>query len=761
MWAMAGLVMLVAVFLGSALRVGIHPVVDFMLGTLAILALAALCSAGTAVAIALGRPLAGLFSRRAVLLIAGAAGAMMIIAAMMLPLIVPFFLLLLAGGGVAGAASGGGFGSASMPKKAVMVVAGAGVCVAAVVFVYGMLSRGTDDHLIEFIADPVQVDRIGADDPSQPGPFTVSTLTYGSGTDKRRSEFGENADLTTEPVDATKLVKGSEGWRMKLRHRFWGFDFSSFPVNGRVWYPEGDGPFPLVLCVHGNHGMEEYSDPGYAYLGELLASRGFIFVSVDENFFNGSWRGGLTTENDGRGWMMLQHLRVWRKWNQTAGHTFESRVAMDRIALIGHSRGGEAAAIAGAFNRLSHYPDDATLAFDFGFGIRSIVAIAPSDGQYEPADRPTPLSDVSYLVIQGAHDQDVMTFMGARQYRRVNLGDDGYHFKASVYSYRSNHGQFNTVWGDTDYPFPASLVLNRKPLLTGDQQRRVGSLYIAAFLEATLNDRQEYVRVFRDHRCVAHALPDDFFITRFQDTTFRRLADFEDDVDVTTGSIDGVRIEGSELAVWREEHQSFRKFGSKKNGIAVVGWRAPDHEHSPDDIRPARYALHLTPDTAAELRITAESSLVFALADIGKTPPDPDEDEKGEVDDRSGGDASGKDKAEDDGETEDDDAPKQPLDLTLELTTADGIRSSLVLGEVRRVQVPLDSQLTKLPFEDKIFGPAWEPTLQTFEVPMSAFVEAVPDFDPTVLTSISFVFDQSPEGVIFLDDIGFAEPFTR
>ena len=47
-----------------------------------------------------------------------------------------------------------------------------------------------------------------------------------------------------------------------------------------------EGLFPLVLIVHGNHLMNDYSDPGYEYLGKLLASKGYIFVSVDENFLN-------------------------------------------------------------------------------------------------------------------------------------------------------------------------------------------------------------------------------------------------------------------------------------------------------------------------------------------------------------------------------------------------------------------------------------------------------------------------------------------
>ncbi len=63
----------------------------------------------------------------------------------------------------------------------------------------------------------------------------------------------------------------------------------ALPLNARVWYPGGKGPFPLVLIVHGNHADRDFSDPGYEYLGRLMASRGFIFASVDENFLNGAW----------------------------------------------------------------------------------------------------------------------------------------------------------------------------------------------------------------------------------------------------------------------------------------------------------------------------------------------------------------------------------------------------------------------------------------------------------------------------------------
>ncbi len=107
-----------------------------------------------------------------------------------------------------------------------------------------LASKGSDRHLTEFKEGPSQVAPLSASDPSLPGPFKVRTLTYGSGTDKHRPEFGQKAALKTESVDATTFIKNNKGWKMKVRHWYWGFDFKRFPLNGRVWYPEGDGHSP-------------------------------------------------------------------------------------------------------------------------------------------------------------------------------------------------------------------------------------------------------------------------------------------------------------------------------------------------------------------------------------------------------------------------------------------------------------------------------------------------------------------------------------
>ena len=616
-----------------------------------------------------------------------------------------------------------------------------------------MLGRGSTDHLIKTPSPDPSIQALTVSNPSRPGPHTVLTLTYGSEKNKRRPEFGVNADLKTESVDATPFVKNNKGWKVKLRHWYWGFDFSEFPVNGTVWYPQGDGPFPLVLIVHGNHKMQEFSDPGYAYLGELMASRGFIFVSVDENFFNGAFMSGLTQENDGRGWMLLQHLKVWREWNGLPGHLFHGKVDMDNIGLIGHSRGGEAAAIAAAFNRLSFYPDDATIRFDFGFNIKAVIAIAPSDQQYKPTGRPTPLENVNYLVLQGAHDADVSIFMGARQYNRVRFTDPGYRFKATLYSYRSNHGQFNTVWGDSDWGRPMGFFLNRNALLSGEEQRRLGKVYMSAFLEAALHGKDEYIALFRDHRGAADWLPSDIYINRFEDSSFQVLCDFEEDVDVTTGTLAGTSLGQKDLAVWREFDLKTRSRSTKQDNAVALGWRGPAEdrvgekaphfevvlpEALPDDVRPSRSSL-----------------LVFSMCDADEKVPEPDDEEMSDEDNTEEAEAKEEEEPRD-ADKDEQEERVEPPELSIVLEDGRGIAVSLPLARFRPVPPVIKSRFTRIGGGNKRFGKPYEPTLQTFELPLSEFVDQNPDFDPETIRLIRFVFDRGREGVIVLDRIGFA-----
>src|SRR5262245_28926159 len=117
----------------------------------------------------------------------------------------------------------------------------------------------------------------------------------------------------------------------------WPFPNTSVPLNGHVCIPRGRGPFPLMIFVHGNHNPFENSTPGYLYLCQLLASHGVIAATIDCNFLNG----GNFGENDGRAIVHLEHVKQFRTWNDTAGHRLQSKVDLNRIILVGHSRGGE------------------------------------------------------------------------------------------------------------------------------------------------------------------------------------------------------------------------------------------------------------------------------------------------------------------------------------------------------------------------------------------------------------------------------------
>src|SRR5699024_10060677 len=144
------------------------------------------------------------------------------------------------------------------------------------------------------------------ENPAQKGSYNYSFFTYGSGQDVHREEFGKDVDQITPTVDASHFITK---WG-KDREAFWKFGPSQLPINGRVLFPEGQGSFPIILMVHGNHTMEYFSTSGYDYLGELLASRGFIAISVDEDFINYSNAYGIPNDNYKlRAYMILEHIQ--------------------------------------------------------------------------------------------------------------------------------------------------------------------------------------------------------------------------------------------------------------------------------------------------------------------------------------------------------------------------------------------------------------------------------------------------------------------
>lgn len=601
---------------------------------------------------------------------------------------------------------------------------------------------------------------LDAPDPGKNGPHGVLTLYYGSGTDKNRPEYRDSVAVTTPTVDASKLV--DLGRSAEERNDYWGFTPEDMPLNARVWYPDGAGPFPLVLVVHGNHDMKDFSDPGYDYLGELLASRGYILASVDENFINGGIRG----ENDARGWFLLKHLEQFRRFNEDPENPFHGKVDMGNIVLMGHSRGGEAVANAAAFNPLSHYPDDASLTFDFGFDIKGIVSIAPVDGQYLPTGRRVVVENVSYLTFHGSHDGDVTSFHGLRIYDRLRFTDGDFHFKSAIYVYRANHGQWNTVWGSHDFGPRSGRILDLRGLIPAEDQRRFAELYVSAFLEVVLRGDERYLPMFRDHRVIGRWLPETMYVTRFETSGFRPLATFEEDIDVTTGTEEGVTLRGDSLAVWKEATLELRSSNrsntsaSQENQAVWLGWNnriagADTARHGP----PARFTLELPADLPQRWSLDGDAALTLMLAPTEALPgprESPEAGAGGEEEDPDAGEegrAGGGERGGEDGE-----GGNPPVDLTVEMEDAAGRTARVVLGAYGAIRRPLETYvMRRRDQEERRFRTHWELVLQTYAIPLADFTAENPELDLTRLRKVRLVFDRVHAGEVVVDQIGLSD----
>ncbi|MCL2189673.1 MAG: hypothetical protein FWC16_11920 [Defluviitaleaceae bacterium] len=343
-----------------------------------------------------------------------------------------------------------------------------------------------------------------------------------------RGQYNFTVHHYSSTVDASLLLENWGGIRSWLL----GFGADTLPVDAQVWMPTGAGPFPIALIVHGNHAAGVRSHEGYDYLGELLASRGTIAVSVDQTFLNSSivydifMVNPLQNEIGVRAFLLLEHLSLWYGWNGDVSHEFYNTVDFDRIALIGHSRGGEAAALAAAFADLGHYPNNGRVVFDYPFSINTVIAIAPTHNMYKPAGVEISLSGINYLTIHGGFDSDVFSFEGANMYSRVDVSTQG--MKARVWIQHANHGQFNTVWGRNDLPGLWRMASNRRMLLSMEEQQQAAKVFISAFLEATLHNRMEYTSLFTCFAQGAAWLPPTLYVIDFMDSNRILLDDFED-----------------------------------------------------------------------------------------------------------------------------------------------------------------------------------------------------------------------------------------
>ncbi len=433
---------------------------------------------------------------------------------------------------------------------------------------------------------------LGLPDPGRPGPWTPAMLLYSGGDNPRRPEYAPQAvGVRTGTVDLSAFVD-------EVEERYWGYGADAVPLNGRLHYPGEPGVYPVVVMVHGNHPPFWFSEAGYDYLGRHLASHGMIFASVDQNFLN-----GLSDENDARAIVLLEHAKLILGWNEDPANPLYGRVDTDRVAVAGHSRGGEAAVHASVFNLFTAYPDDATVPFSFGLPIRAVISIAPVEGQYRPAGRPlTVPRDVDYLVLHGSHDGDVSEHYGLRFVQRepvdAPLRDV---IRAGIWIYGANHAQFNTFWARSQDP----LTTLRANLLTDSDQQRIALVTMTAALLAGFDREPGYRDFLADPLRARDWLPETRYITHFSDNVAVTIADFDDDPFLETARLDGWRISVDGFQRARERRMPFSTEGEiVSDRWAFSGsWEAPDSDAGDGDAASPPADSDPTPPT---LRFVAE-----------------------------------------------------------------------------------------------------------------------------------------------------------
>jgi len=346
---------------------------------------------------------------------------------------------------------------------------------------------GTAEGMVVDAGDVLDID------PAAPGPHEVVTSDYDAG-DLPQPGFGVPMDVLGHVVQ---------------------------PAPGEV-----AGPRPLVLFLHGRHSycyspdrdrdVDTWTWPcadgavpvpsmlGYDYLQRLLASQGYVTVSIDANAVNAQDWASLDGGATARGRLVERHLRLWQQWAAEGTQP----VDMDQVVLVGHSRGGEGVHRGAQLSG----PGDP-------WNVAGIVHIAPVDFSQQTT------SYVPTVVLLPSCDGDVYDLQGQTYTdlaRDVVAGDDALH--SSVLVIGANHNFFNTEWTPVISAAPSfddggwvpGCRRSEETRLSPAEQRRSARAYVAAATHVLLDPASEDVRALDgtpghiasagDHAVRTHAL---------------------------------------------------------------------------------------------------------------------------------------------------------------------------------------------------------------------------------------------------------------
>ena len=303
----------------------------------------------------------------------------------------------------------------------------------------------------------------------------------------------------------TRLLADDPGVRGPYATTSRNYTLASLPIAGfpapvemlgRVVRPVGaPGARPLVVFLHGRHstcykGHRSSGDwpcrpswsPIPSYLGyletqRLLASQGYVTVSISANGINGQDYLLADGGAEARSLLVRQHLKDWAQWATTGGAPFGDHlvgaVDLSHVVLIGHSRGGEGVNRA-AIDSVPANP----------WHIAGQVLIGPTDfGQQVASGVPTE-------VLLPYCDGDVSDLQGQQFVDRGRDITTDPALRSAVMVMGADHNFFNREWtpgvsqapswDDWGDPRDPTCGTHAPTRLTASQQRRVGAVYEAA-----------------------------------------------------------------------------------------------------------------------------------------------------------------------------------------------------------------------------------------------------------------------------------------
>ncbi|MFI0960401.1 hypothetical protein ACH4S8_03105 [Streptomyces sp. NPDC021080] len=242
-------------------------------------------------------------------------------------------------------------------------------------------------------------------------------------------------------------------------------------------------------CPAGSRPIPSYR--GYLADQKLLASQGYVTVSIAANGINGQDYAAEDGGAQARSSLVRQHLARWADWSArpASAPPIVRRTApadLSRVLLVGHSRGGEGVNRAAMDSLYGAPADQDGYHGPVRWHIRGTVLIGPTlFGQ-----NPTP--DVPSATILPGCDGDVSDLQGEMYVDATRGVSRGAALHSAVYMVGADHNFFNSEWtpGQAQAPAEDDFWNGDQPdrvcspgtatRLTARQQQTAGATYIAA-----------------------------------------------------------------------------------------------------------------------------------------------------------------------------------------------------------------------------------------------------------------------------------------